>query len=44
MIEDDTIIVEKVVSKPSLDLLDRIPGLHRLLDLVTEQGSNGLGQ
>jgi hypothetical protein len=34
----------KVATKPSLDLLDRINGMFRLLDLVTEQGSNGLGQ
>lgn len=39
-----TVMVEEAVaSEPSLDLLDRIPGMFRLLDLVTEQGSNGLG-
>lgn len=35
---------EPVVSRPSLDLLDRISGMFRFLDLVTEQGSNGLGR
>jgi hypothetical protein len=35
---------EKVTNKAPLDLLDRIKGMFRLLDLVTEQGSNGLGQ
>ena len=35
---------EKVANNPSLDLLDRINDMFRLLDLVTEQGSNGLGQ
>jgi hypothetical protein len=34
----------KVANKPSLDLLNRIKRMFRLLDLVTEQGSNGRGQ
>jgi hypothetical protein len=34
---------DKVSAKPQLDLLDRINGMFRLLDLVSEQGSNGLG-
>jgi hypothetical protein len=28
----------------SLDLLDRIPGMFRLLDLVEEAGSGGIGE
>jgi hypothetical protein len=41
---NDVDIEEKVATEPSLDLLDRIPGMFRLLDLVAEQGSNGIGQ
>jgi hypothetical protein len=29
---------------PSLDLLDRIPNLYRLLDLRNDDGSGGIGQ
>jgi hypothetical protein len=29
---------------PSLDLLDRIPKLYRLLDLRNDDGSGGIGQ
>jgi hypothetical protein len=43
-IVNDVDMEEKVATEPSLDLLDRIPGMFRLLDLVTEQGSNGIGQ
>ena len=37
------IVDEPVVSEPSLDLMHRIPGLYRLLDLVQERGSGGVG-
>ncbi|KAG8783755.1 hypothetical protein FRC15_004586 [Serendipita sp. 397] len=33
---------ENTAAAPSLDLLNRISGMFRLLDLVTEQGSGGL--
>jgi hypothetical protein len=29
---------------PSLDLLDRIPKMYRLLDLRNDEGSGGIGQ
>lgn len=44
VIVNDVDMEEKVATEPSLDLLDRIPGMFRLLDLVAEQGSNGIGQ
>jgi hypothetical protein len=37
-------IVTQDASSNSLDLLDRIKRMFRLLDLVTEQGSNGRGR
>jgi hypothetical protein len=44
VIVNDVDMEEKVATEPSFDLLDRIPGMFRLLDLVAEQGSNGIGQ
>jgi hypothetical protein len=35
---------EPVATKPSLDLMHRIPGMYRLLDLVQERGSGGVGK
>lgn len=35
---------ESTESMPSFDLLDRIKGMYRLLDLISEQSSNGLGE
>jgi hypothetical protein len=29
---------------PSLDLLERVEGMYRLLDLIAEQGSGGAGE
>jgi hypothetical protein len=35
--------VANAVKKRSNDLLDSIKGMYRILDLITEQGSGGLG-
>jgi hypothetical protein len=35
--------VANAVEKRSNDLLDSIKGMYRILDLITEQGSGGLG-
>jgi hypothetical protein len=42
--DDDEDIDEKPAKKLSLDLLDRIKGMYRLLDLINEQGSGGAGE
>lgn len=34
---------EKPAKKLTLDLLDRIKGMYRLLDLINEQGGGGAG-
>lgn len=33
-----------VASKAPIDIVDTIPGMYRILDLVNEQGSGGLGE
>ncbi|KIM19860.1 hypothetical protein M408DRAFT_172603 [Serendipita vermifera MAFF 305830] len=40
---DEPAVEESVASAPSFDLLDRIPGMYRLLDLVQERGSGSGG-
>jgi hypothetical protein len=41
--ENEMIAGEAVVAPP-LDLLNRIQGMYRLLDLVNEEGSGGIGK
>jgi hypothetical protein len=41
---DEPVVDEPVASEPSFDLLHRIPGMYRLLDLVQERGSGGVGE
>jgi hypothetical protein len=36
-------IDEEPPASPSLDLLGRVKGMYRLLDLINEQGSGGIG-
>jgi hypothetical protein len=35
--------IEESPASPSLDLLGRIKGMYRLLDLINEHGSGGIG-
>ncbi|CAG8553543.1 2168_t:CDS:2, partial [Acaulospora colombiana] len=42
--DNHQVVVEEPAAAPSLDLLDRIPGMYRLLDLVNEEGSGGIGK
>lgn len=46
--DDDSIKKSQTRSKkqmmPSLDLLERVEGMYRLLDLIPEQGSGGAGE
>jgi len=37
------VINEEPPALPSLDLLGRVKGMYRLLDLINEQGSGGIG-
>lgn len=39
----DATVDEEPPTSPSLDLLGRITGMYRLLDLINEQGSGGIG-
>jgi hypothetical protein len=41
---DLTFTLEDPEAKPSLDLLERVDGLFRLLELVTDRGANGAGE
>jgi hypothetical protein len=41
--EDDTLLLDEPPASPSLDLLSRVKGMYRLLDLLCEEGSGGIG-
>ena len=40
---ESPVINDEPPAKPSRDLLDRVKGMYRLLDLINEQGSGGIG-
>ncbi|PVF98362.1 hypothetical protein CPB86DRAFT_825740 [Serendipita vermifera] len=40
--EDNKVIIDEPPASPSLDLLCRIKGMYRLLDLLCEEGSGGI--